>query len=80
MGYCLACEDKDLTKALSMCKKAVDIAPDSAACLDSLGFVYYKLGLMNDARKYLEKAEQIDNENEEIAAHIRNMLLDGERA
>lgn len=80
MGYCLASREKDLTKALSLCKKAVDKSPDSAACLDSLGFVYYKLGLMNDAKKYLEKAELLDQNNEAIAAHIRNLLLDGERA
>ncbi len=71
LGYVLACEDKDLTKALSCCKKAAQANPKSAACLDSLGWVYYKLGLYSDAKKYLEMAEQIDGENEEIAEHIR---------
>ncbi|MCQ2576413.1 MAG: tetratricopeptide repeat protein [Treponema sp.] len=71
LGYVLACEDKDLTRALSLCKKAVNIAPDSAACLDSLGWVYYKLGLISDAKKYLEQAEQLDRENEIILEHIQ---------
>ncbi len=75
MGYVLACEDKELTKALSLCKKAVEKAPDSAACLDSLGWVYYKLGLYNDALKYLEQAENLDTENEIIAEHIRMAKL-----
>lgn len=71
LGYVLACEDKDLTRALSLCKKAVNGSPESAACLDSLGWVYYKLGLYKDAMNYLEKAEQIDGENETILEHIQ---------
>ncbi len=76
LGYVLACQDKDLGKALSYCKKAVDFSPNSAACLDSLGYVYYKLGLFKDARKYLEQAEGIDGQNEEIADHIKDVMLE----
>ena len=79
MGYVLACEDKDLTKALSFCKKAVKASPNSAACLVSLGWVYYKLGLYDDAKKYLEMAEAIDGNNEEIANHIKSVVLDGDK-
>lgn len=71
LGYVLACEDRDLSKALSLCKRAVKIAPKSAACLDSLGWVYYKLGLYDDARLYLEQAEMLDKDNVEITDHIR---------
>ena len=38
-----------MTRALSLCKQAVENSPKSAACLDSLGYVYYKLGLYDDA-------------------------------
>ena len=79
MGYVLACVDKDLTKAFSFCKKAVKASPNSAACLDSLGWVYYKLGLYDDAKKYLEMAEAIDGNNEEIANHIKSVVLDGDK-
>ena len=79
MGYVLACEDKDLTKALTNKKKAVKASPNSAACLDSLGWVYYKLGLYDDAKKYLEMAEAIDGNNEEIANHIKSVVLDGDK-
>jgi tetratricopeptide (TPR) repeat protein len=70
LGYVLACQDKDLTKALSLCKKAVKVSPDSYACYDSLGWVYYKLGLYDDSRKYLEQAEMLDRDNPIIAEHI----------
>ena len=71
LGYVLACEEKDLSRALSLCKQAVDYAPESAACLDSLGWVYYKLGLYEDSRKYLEQAEMLDRDNEIINEHIQ---------
>lgn len=77
MGYILACQEKDLGRALSYCKKAVDFSPDSAACLDSLGFVYYKLGLFNDAKKYLEQAESIDGQNPEIFEHLKALKSEG---
>lgn len=74
LGYVLACEEKDLTRALSLCKKAVSASPNSAACLDSLGWVYYKLGLMNDAKHYLEEAEQLDTQNKTIAEHMKLVM------
>ncbi|MGP1459710.1 MAG: tetratricopeptide repeat protein [Treponema sp.] len=77
LGYVLACEEKDLTRALSYCKKAVASAPDSAACLDSLGWVYYKLGIREDAKKYLEMAEELDKDNELIAEHIKTLNFSG---
>ena len=64
LGYVLACEEK-----------AVEQAPDSAACLDSLGWVYYKLGLFKDSLKYLEQAEVLDKDNDVIAEHIRMAKL-----
>lgn len=71
LGYVLAVEGKDLTQALSYCKKALSHAPSSGAVLDSMGFVYMKLGLKNDALKYLNQAQEILPDNEEIAEHIR---------
>lgn len=75
LGYVLACQDRDLTKALSLCKQAVKLSPTSAACLDSLGWVYYKMGLYDDAMQYLQKAEQIDGESTEIADHIQSVRI-----
>lgn len=70
IGYVLACEGTDLTKALSCCKKALDIMPNSAACLDSLGWVYYKMGLYTESKKYLERARKEDRSNPIIMEHL----------
>ncbi|QTQ11669.1 tetratricopeptide repeat protein [Treponema parvum] len=71
LGYVLACENRDLTEALAFCKKAVDGEPNSAACLDSLGWVYFKLGLMKEADKYVRQASLLNKGNHEIAEHLR---------
>lgn len=70
MGYVLATENKDLMRALNCCKKALEYSPNSSAVLDSLGFVYLKMGLVKDALHYLEQAAHIDNNNSEIAQHL----------
>ncbi len=71
MGYVLTCENRDLTQALSYCKRALNKAPNSAACLDSLGWVYFKLGLLKDARKFLSDAQVLMPGSTEINEHIR---------
>lgn len=71
MGYVLASENRDLTVALSYCKKALDYSPSSGACMDSVGWVYLKLGLNADAQKYLSQAQKLLPENEEVAEHIK---------
>ena len=73
LGFVLACQDKDLTRALTLCKHAVKNSPNSAACLDSLGWVYYKLGLYEDSLNYLYQAEDKARDNVEIANHINTV-------
>ncbi|MDY2843819.1 MAG: tetratricopeptide repeat protein [Treponema sp.] len=71
IGYVLACQNKDLTMALSYCRKALEHSPDSAAYLDSIGWVYLKLGLDADALKYLSQAQEKLPGNAEIARHLK---------
>lgn len=73
MGYVLACEGTDLAKALSCCKKALDIMPENAACLDSLGWVYYKMGLYSEAKKYAGRAAKAGGSNPVIMEHLQEI-------
>jgi Flp pilus assembly protein TadD len=74
LGYVLACIGKDLAMALQLCRKAVDAAPGSAAFLDSLGWVYVKLGMLTEARVYLEKAKKLDGTHKEISNHYEALV------
>lgn len=72
LGYVLACTGRDITRALALCKKASDAVPDSAAFLDSLSWVYFKLGLLDEAKMYIRRAREKDMTNSaEIAEHYK---------
>lgn len=73
LGYVLASSDRDLTRALMLSKRALDSSPDSAACLDTMGWVYFKLGLLREAEGFLRKAQERDSASKEIADHIRQL-------
>lgn len=74
LGYVLACLGRDLTRALSLCKKAVDRVPDSPAFLDSLGWVYHKLGLQSEAKNYIKRARDKNPNSKEINNHYQEVI------
>ena len=78
LGYVLACEGTDLAKALGCCKRAVGMCPERDACLDSLGWVYYRMGLFSEARKFLERALKIAPDNALISEHLKSAQKDYE--
>jgi len=75
LGYVLACLDRDLTRALTLCKKACDAKPDNPAFLDSLGWVYFKLGLYKEAKNYIKRARDKDSRSPEIAEHFETLTM-----
>lgn len=56
LGYLYAEHGKNLEQAERMIRKAVKAEPDNAAFLDSLGWVLFKLGKVEEAVPILEKA------------------------
>jgi tetratricopeptide (TPR) repeat protein len=73
LGYTLADRTERLEEALEYIKRAAKLIPDDPAILDSLGWVSYRLGKMQDALKWLSKAfEKL--EDAEIAAHYGEVL------
>jgi tetratricopeptide (TPR) repeat protein len=71
MGYILADRGFDTMKGLTLCRKAIDIRPRSAAYMDSLGWAYYKCGEMAEARSWLQKAKDSAPKENEILEHFR---------
>lgn len=69
LGYVLADTGKDLTRALTMCKKAVDAQNENPAYLDSLSWVYCKLGFESEAKMYARRAREADPANALILSH-----------
>lgn len=73
LGYTLADRTSRYQEALDYIKRAASLVPDDPAILDSLGWVSYRLGKMDDALKWLSKAFEL-LEDAEIAAHFGEVL------
>ncbi|MEJ2317341.1 MAG: tetratricopeptide repeat protein [Gammaproteobacteria bacterium] len=69
LGYTLADETTRYEEAYELISKAYALMPDSAAILDSMGWVHYRRGNLDEAIEFLEKAAAADDDGE-IAAHL----------
>ncbi|MFZ3321719.1 MAG: tetratricopeptide repeat protein [Usitatibacter sp.] len=73
LGYTLADRTNRLAEAKELIDKAYKLAPDDPFILDSLGWVYYRLGNNPEALKYLQIAYS-SRSDPEIAAHLGEVL------
>lgn len=69
LGYTLADHDRDLGEADSLIRAALRQTPDSAAVLDSMGWVLFRQGRLDEAAEYLERARAI-GDDAEIDLHL----------
>jgi tetratricopeptide (TPR) repeat protein len=73
LGYSFADRNIKLNEAKSLLETAVKLSPNDHYMLDSLGWVYYRLGNLSKAAEYLRKAYEIQADPE-IAAHLGEVL------
>jgi len=75
LGYLYADQGKNLEKAEAMIRKAVAEDPDNYAYLDSLGWVLFKRGKMEEARVSLEKASADSRSDTTIPDHLGDVYF-----
>ena len=73
LGFSLADRNLRLPEAKQLIIKALTFAPDDPFITDSLGWVEFRLGNLNSALTYLEKAYKT-RKDAEIAAHLGEVL------
>jgi tetratricopeptide (TPR) repeat protein len=73
LGYTLADQTDRLEEARGYITEALAMKPDSPAILDSMGWVEYRLGNLESALEYLNKAAEI-SPDAEIASHLGEVL------
>ena len=73
LGYTLADRTDRYQEALDLIEQAYRINPDDAAILDSLGWVNYRLGNLQEAEAQLRKALERFPDHE-VAAHLGEVL------
>ena len=80
LGYSLADRNQRLPEAKQLIEKGLSLAPNDAFILDSMGWVFYRMGDNKTAIEYLRRAFAM-RPDAEIAAHLGEVLwANGERA
>lgn len=73
LGYTLLERGGSLSEAKMLIEKAVEMAPNNPYVLDSMGWLYFKLGQLPEAELWLRRAYAKRKETE-IAAHLGEVL------
>jgi len=73
LGYTLADRTQRYDEALKYIQKAMELEPNDAAVMDSMGWVKYRLGDYESAIAHLRKANEL-TKDPEIAAHLGEVL------
>jgi tetratricopeptide (TPR) repeat protein len=75
IGYVLADKNMRLDEALNLITKALELAPENGAYLDSLGWVYFRMGRLAEAEENLRKAVAKTPSDPTVHDHMAQVLL-----
>ena len=70
LGYMYADRNEKLDRAYELVTRAVAIEPSNAAYLDSLGWVCFRLGRIDEAEKHLLAAKRLSPDDPTIEEHL----------
>ena len=73
LGYTLADRTERYDEAYALIKRALEISPNDFYILDSMGWVLYRLGRLEESVEFLNKALK-ERKDPEIAAHLGEVL------
>jgi tetratricopeptide (TPR) repeat protein len=79
VGYTWADNGVHLEKALEYIKKAVGLMPEDGYVRDSLGWVYYKMGNVQQAIIELEKASEMVGSDPVVQEHLGDVYTETEQ-
>lgn len=80
LGYTLADRTDRLDEAYELIRQALLLEPDEPAILDSMGWVLYRMGRLDESLEYLQKA-YARFPDPEVAAHLGEVLwMKGEQS
>lgn len=74
LGYSLAERNVRLQEAHALIAKALEMAPGDPYIMDSMGWVQYRMGKLDEAEKYLRAAYAL-RRDPEIAVHLGEVLF-----
>jgi tetratricopeptide (TPR) repeat protein len=76
LGYLWADHDRHLDEAVELITRALAQDPDNGAYVDSLGWAYYRLGRLGEARVQLERAARLTGGDAVVLEHLGDVYKD----
>ncbi|MDX5299899.1 MAG: tetratricopeptide repeat protein, partial [Gammaproteobacteria bacterium] len=73
LGYTLTLRRERLDEALALITRALTLDPENPAIIDSMGWIAFRQGRLQEATQFLARAWTLDR-NPEIAAHLGEVL------
>lgn len=73
LGYAMTLRTDRFTEAMDLIERALTVTPDDPAIIDSLGWVQYKLGMLEESIINLRRAFELFPDHE-VAAHLGEVL------
>ena len=70
LGYSYAETGQNLDQAEALVRRALEQEPDNGYFLDSLGWVYYRMGKLQDAKRELERAVKLVPDDAVLLEHL----------
>src|SRR5262249_31292365 len=74
-GYMYAERGQNLSEALELIQRALELDPDNGYFIDSLGWVYYQQGRYPEALRELLRATERAKDDPEIFDHLADAYL-----
>lgn len=74
LGYSLAERNERLPEAYTLIDKALQMAPGDPFIMDSMGWVQFRMGKLDEAESFLRRAYALRNDPE-IAVHLGEVLF-----
>jgi tetratricopeptide (TPR) repeat protein len=75
IGYVLADRNLRLQESLDLITKALELSPENGAYLDSLGWVYFRLGRLPEAEENLRRAVAKTPSDPTVHDHLAQVLM-----
>ena len=73
-AYSLVERDENIEFALELAKNAIRLEPKSAAYLDTIGWIYFKLSKIDEALFYIKESISLDSSNVTIREHYDEII------
>ena len=69
-AYSLSVRETNLERAKELALRAIELAPENAAYLDTVGWVYFKLGDFDRARRFIRASLDTGEASAEVLEHL----------